>query len=118
MFNTHFPLVGHARAKAATLFVQKIYKLAEDEPVILAGDLNCGPNSKPRNILRTVGLVETDESHNYTYHLFGYGLISLDAIMVNHRWIVKGGDVIRKKGESGYPSDHFGVFSNLRLSIN
>ena len=117
VFNTHFPLVGHARIKAATLIAERIAKLDQNDPLIFAGDLNCGPKSVPRNILRSAGLRNTDAKHNSTYHLFGYGLVSLDAIMVGSRWLVQDGRVIRDKAFSGYPSDHFGVLVKLRLNV-
>ena len=118
VFNTHFPLVGHARIKAATLIAERISEIDQDEPVIFAGDLNCAPKSGPRTILNSAGLRNTDAKHNSTYHLFGFGLVSLDAIMVGSHWLVQDGRVVRDKASSGYPSDHFGLLANLRLAVN
>lgn len=117
VFNTHFPLVGHARIKAATLIAELIPEIDQSEAVIFAGDLNCGPKSKPRNILNSVGLRNTDVKHDSTYHIFGYGLLSLDAIMIGSRWLVQDGRVVRDKASSGYPSDHFGVYAKLRFIL-
>ena len=117
VFNTHFPLVAHARIKAASLIAERIFEVDRNEPIIFAGDLNCGPKSRPRNILHSVGLRHTDAKHSSTYHIFGYGLRCLDAIMVGSRWLVQRGSVVRDRASSGYPSDHFGVLAELRLVV-
>ena len=117
VFNTHFPLVAQARIKAATLIAARLSEIDQNEPVIFAGDLNCGPKSRPRDVLNSVGLRNIDAKHNPTYHLFGYGLMSLDAIMVGRQWLVQDSRVLRDKTSSGYPSDHFGVLAQLRLTI-
>ena len=117
VFNTHFPLTANARKKAAILLAEIISEL-DDEPVILAGDLNCRPESTPRNILSEIGLKDTGTKGTHTFHFLGFGLVSLDTIMVDDHWFVESGGVIRNKGPLGYPSDHFGFFTNLRLAVN
>lgn len=54
LFNTHFDHMGAmAREKSATLLLDRIALwTSEEECVILAGDLNCEPASKPIALLR------------------------------------------------------------------
>lgn len=48
-FNTHFDHIGKvARANSASLIIDKIKSLADDEsPIILSGDFNATPDSQP-----------------------------------------------------------------------
>lgn len=54
VFNTHFDHMGeNARENSADLILDKIKKLNSDNlPLVLMGDLNCTPDSKPIKILR------------------------------------------------------------------
>ena len=117
VFNTHFPLNGHARKKSARLIAERISVSNPNEPIVFAGDLNCGPRSRPRIILSSAGLNNTDPNNNATFHFFGFGLVNLDAIMVGSRWLVKDIRIARDKAPSGYPSDHFGVIAKLGLKL-
>jgi endonuclease/exonuclease/phosphatase family metal-dependent hydrolase len=51
-FNTHLDHMGrNARSQSALLLLQKIHEIANEEPVVVTGDFNCGENSMPYQIL-------------------------------------------------------------------
>ena len=52
VFNTHFDHMGEqARLNSAQLLSDSVRYIAMLKPVIIMGDLNCGPDSDPLNIL-------------------------------------------------------------------
>lgn len=117
VFNTHFPLRNAARERSAELLVTRIrQEQMQGEPVIVAGDLNSGPNSDPREILERAGLRSTEIAGRFTFHWRGIGLASLDAVLVSQGWRVERGDIIKTKGGRIYPSDHYGVRVTLRMT--
>ena len=115
VYNTHFPLTGNARRKAAVLIAEHI---AADphEPVILAGDLNSGPGSIPWKTFNLIGLQNVNTAGDPTYHFRGFGIRCLDAIMIGNEGIVRDYEVIREKGKYGYPSDHFGIRTTVAFN--
>lgn len=116
VFNTHFPLRGYARERSAEVLVTRIeQEKLPHEPVLLAGDLNCGPGSDPRKILAHAGLKSTEFAGRFTFHWRGIGLASLDAILVSSGWRIVCGGIIKEKGGQIYPSDHYGVRVELQM---
>lgn len=62
-FNTHLDHMGrNARSQSALLLLQKIHEIAQNEPVVVTGDFNCGENSLPYRIL--TGKVQFSDDHD------------------------------------------------------
>lgn len=61
LFNTHFDhQSSEAREKSAQLMLQQIAQVAESHPVVMTGDLNCRPDSKPIAVLTAKPASEGD----------------------------------------------------------
>lgn len=78
-FNTHFDHMGQiARIKSAELIVEKAHQIAENLPVILCGDFNGSPDSKPiQSILEsgwlknTYSIANRKSGPSWSFHDFG-----------------------------------------------
>jgi hypothetical protein len=64
-------------------------------------------------VLEGCGFVNAEVSGAMTYHLRGKGIRCLDHILIDAHWSVNGGGLVKEKGGSVYPSDHFGLWAEV-----
>lgn len=129
VFNTHFDHIGEtARAESARLILETIDKVAAGKPVILTGDFNVTPQSKPYNVLTNdrSGLRDAFHASNlphvgplFTFEGFevkgGDEGRRIDYIFVNEHIQVLKHAVLPSFRGGFYGSDHLPVFAKLRL---
>lgn len=129
VFNTHFDHIGDtARVKSAQLILDRISEVAAGKPVILTGDFNATPDSKPYSIL-TSGDQKLRDAYSvsqvpnvgplFTYE--GFSVQSkkqqrrIDYIFVNNQVRVKKHAIISSFKDARYPSDHLPVIAEMIL---
>lgn len=129
VFNTHFDHIGDtARVKSAQLILDRISEVAADKAVILTGDFNATPDSKPYSIL-TSGDQKLRDAYTvsqvpnvgplFTYE--GFSVQSkkqkrrIDYIFVNNKVQVKKHAIISSFKDARYPSDHLPVIAEMVL---
>jgi endonuclease/exonuclease/phosphatase family metal-dependent hydrolase len=133
VFNTHFDHRGAvAREESARLLLSEIRRIAGDRPVILTGDLNCGPASVPIAVLtgpneKTVPLLAdammiSDMPHHGSVPTFcGFnvrdGVVGgrIDYIFVTHHFSVRSHATLTDFAGDHFPSDHFPVLSDVQF---
>jgi endonuclease/exonuclease/phosphatase family metal-dependent hydrolase len=124
VFNTHFDHMGQlARENSARLIVAKMKELnTKNLPVILAGDFNSTPDSKPYQVMAAE---YTDA--RFISEIPAYGPLAtfngfridqepterIDYIFINGKTRVKRYAVLTNSQGQRYPSDHFPVFTEL-----
>ncbi|HOX07269.1 MAG TPA: endonuclease/exonuclease/phosphatase family protein [Planctomycetota bacterium] len=118
VFNVHLPLLEEARKKAAGLVAERVKGSPEGDALIVAGDLNSGPESPAWAALEAIGLVNAEAAAGRkpgtaTFHRNGIPLVCLDAIFAAKSWTAKEHRVIGGLLQKAYPSDHFGVAAVL-----
>ena len=131
-FNTHFDHIAEtARRQSARLLLQKIKMLTGDSHVIVAGDFNAEPDSKPYEILtgnaaQTSGatLKDTKSLSIYPHHgpartftAFRFSALKETVPPIDHIFIT-GGMVINHGTLSDtfdglFPSDHMPVLAEI-----
>jgi len=126
VFNTHFDHVGEvARQKSAALILKKINTLnTKNYPVLLMGDFNLEPDSKPIQTITSI----LDDSKNIAKLAFGpEGTFNgfnfdktvkrrIDYIFVSKSSIlVKKYAVLSDNWDLKYPSDHLPVFITFQF---
>ncbi|MFW5689227.1 MAG: endonuclease/exonuclease/phosphatase family protein, partial [Spirochaetota bacterium] len=92
-------------------------EVADDEAVVVVGDFNLPEGSRILDPLREAGLSHALPPTSGSYHFFSGITLwpRIDHVLVNDRLEPLGGGLIRDRAEAGFPSDHFPVFSRLRL---
>jgi endonuclease/exonuclease/phosphatase family metal-dependent hydrolase len=120
VFCVHFPLNGDARDRSVKLLLERIAAVPPGEPVMLAGDFNCGPGSGPWQALLDAGLRHAESASgaakaSLTWHLFGIPARCLDGIFVSKAWLVQDHKLLKDRVDGTYPSDHFGLSSDVVL---
>jgi endonuclease/exonuclease/phosphatase family metal-dependent hydrolase len=123
-YNTHLPYRGEdepARTRAATLIHERLRQLPADEPVILVGDFNTVPGS-PTHALLTAMLTDAwlaapqHRGPPATFHNFtGKGDLRIDWILFRGLQ-AKSARTITTHHRGRYPSDHFPVVVDFKLS--
>ncbi|MEX2463162.1 MAG: endonuclease/exonuclease/phosphatase family protein [Balneolaceae bacterium] len=130
VFNTHYDHIGvEARKQSSILIRQKIVELAEDDPVVLMGDLNTTENEAPYEILTQPpqGLVQLElfdgfyhseyEHHGPTSTWNGFSSITpdrrIDYIFVDSKFSVVQHAILADIRDGHYPSDHLPVVADL-----
>lgn len=124
VFNTHFDHMGQlARENSARLIVEKMKELnTKNLPVILAGDFNSTPDSKPYQVMAAA---YTDA--RMLSEVPAYGPLAtfngfrfdqepterIDYIFIGEKTRVKRYAVLTNSQGQRYPSDHFPVFTEL-----
>lgn len=126
VFNTHFDHVGdEARINSARLIMQKIDSLnTKDDPVILMGDFNLTPETKPIERIETqffdtrkvsaqapYGPVGTYNGFNFNSELKN----RIDYVFVKGKVNVQKYGVLTDSYENRYPSDHLPVLVEIEF---
>ncbi|MDT0683636.1 endonuclease/exonuclease/phosphatase family protein [Roseicyclus sp. F158] len=117
--NVHFEYrSGSNRTRSARLVAERMApRIAAGEPVILMGDLNAMEWMRTAGILREAGLVFAGV-RGATYHLNrGLNLFgAIDHIAATDGVSLAGGpEVLRRRYDGIWPSDHYPVFADLVL---
>lgn len=130
-FNAHWDHRGaEARRESARLLLQKIGTIADAMPVIVTGDLNCGPHSRPYQMLTEsdpqsgAGPLKDAHQRDDDEHppgtCGGFYVTDphdrrIDYIFVHPDIDVKRYEIVRTSREGRYPSDHWPVVADLLL---
>ena len=125
VFNTQFDHVGEeARLKSAQLLSDSVRHIAHQNPVIIMGDLNCGPESDPLNILSKhfsdarILAVKKDSLSATTFVGFPADLSRgdiIDHIFLSQHFGVDEYEIISDNAGGFFPSDHLPVRASLKL---
>ena len=125
VFNTHLDHISqHAREKSIQLILNTIRLMAPGSPVILMGDFNVEENNNVYKSIIDSGLKDTyreikaaSGSADLTYHGWQNetGLTRIDYVFVSSDFQVKNTQVIKKKENGIFPSDHFPVVTHIVL---
>ena len=126
VFNTHFDHVGEvARQKSATLILERISTLnTKNYPVLLMGDFNLEPDSKPIQIITST----LDDSKNIAKLAFGpegtFNGFNFDKTVkrrIDYIFVTKSSILVKKYAvlsdnwDLKYPSDHLPVFITFQF---
>lgn len=125
VFNTHLDHVGsEARLKSAELLKERIQKIAEGKPVILAGDMNTTPATAPITVLKSFMVDSKDvsmaapEGPEGTYNAMDYNRPlnrRIDYVFTNNLFRVLAYKVLKEAKDTIYPSDHLPVLARVEL---
>lgn len=126
VFNTHFDHAGETARLESARLIRRMVEVHGGEPVILTGDFNCTPGSRPFDVLTedrgnltelrdTLAVVEGEDSG--TYHGFTGRPTGgrIDWILCNRRFVVLEAGIVRQSAHGRYPSDHFPVTATVEL---
>lgn len=130
VFNTHFDHVGDtARTKSAELIVNKTEEVADGLPIIVTGDFNVTPDSKPYGILtseqsslRDAFEVSIQPHMGPLFTFEGFEVQSgndkrrIDYIFVNDEVQVLKHAILSNFRDNRYPSDHLPVIAEITFS--
>ncbi len=120
--NTHLDHIGQtAMQKGAELIAKRAAEIAGDLPVILTGDFNITPDSAPCKAVKDGGFKDCRDvakrtDMNNTFHNFvsgTEGFSTIDYIFVKGDIAVKRFNVLKKKIDRHFPSDHFPVTAEI-----
>ncbi|WP_026896851.1 endonuclease/exonuclease/phosphatase family protein [Daejeonella oryzae] len=125
VFNTHYDHMGLiARDKSSELLKEKIKLIAGNSPVILSGDLNTQPETRPISTLKTFlsDAKDISKAKPYgpegTFSAFNFNAElkeRIDYIFVNDQIDVMKFAVLSDSKNQRYPSDHLPVMVRLRI---
>lgn len=128
VFNTHFDHIGEeAREKSAELIVRKINEInAKNNAVVLMGDFNSEPESKPISIISNAMedtkavSIEVPFGPKGTFNAFKYNAFDLkriDYVFVSKstKIQVEKYGVLNNSKDLKFPSDHFPVYVELSI---
>jgi len=127
VFNTHFDHVGEeARLKSARLLSDSIQHIAGQNAVIITGDLNCGPDSDPLNILsdqftNSRHMINPESGPQTTFIGFPADLSKnaiIDHIFISSHFDVNEYEIIDENANWFFPSDHLPVRVRLSYKIH
>jgi endonuclease/exonuclease/phosphatase family metal-dependent hydrolase len=124
VMNTHWDHQSQPAREASGKFMAK--RAAEfdpDEPLILMGDFNVGPDGPAREPLTKAGLRDSfvdlypEQANKGTFHAFTGKATSdkIDAILVSKQWKVTAAEIIHKEQNGVFLSDHDPVTAELVL---
>ncbi len=118
VYNTHLYLTESPRRKAAELILAHIAACDPADAVVLAGDFNASPSAPSRRLFGTAGLADSavragGRAGKATFQLYGIGLWCIDGILVDRHWHAQKHLVVKVKPNNVFPSDHFGLLSDL-----
>jgi endonuclease/exonuclease/phosphatase family metal-dependent hydrolase len=124
VMNTHWDHESQpSRIESGKLIAKRIAEFDPNEPLILMGDFNIGPEGPAREPFTKIGLrdsfvdIHPDKANEGTFHAFTGKTISdkIDAILVSKQWEVKNAEIIRKEQNGVFLSDHDPVTARLML---
>jgi endonuclease/exonuclease/phosphatase family metal-dependent hydrolase len=120
LYNSHLPLTEGGRRRAADILLGRIAAGEPSDVVVVTADFNAAPSALSRHRFAEAGLVEStllagERPGLKTLHFYGIPLSSIDGILVG-----PGGKVARHlrldlKPGNVFPSDHFGLLTDLFL---
>ena len=137
--NTHYedgPWGEESRVNATHLIVNRIAQLAPEQPVVVTGDFNCNPWSKPYQVFQDHGFKDSyreagnaDTATSSTLHVYkGEEYFALDfgdelfwrvdwiLTLDGNRKVQTTSSTIVKDGlPPTYPSDHYPIISEIRI---
>jgi endonuclease/exonuclease/phosphatase family metal-dependent hydrolase len=119
-YNTHLYLTESPRRTAAKHILAHIAAGDPKDAILLTADFNASPSAPSRRLFTEAGLMDSAQragkaSGKPTFQLYGIGLWSIDAILVDERWEVQEHRILKVKPNNVFPSDHFGVLADVRL---
>jgi endonuclease/exonuclease/phosphatase family metal-dependent hydrolase len=120
IYNIHLYLTESARLRSVRLIGDRIAEGDPKDAILVAGDFNTTPDSPSRRAFEDLGLIPSaqltgDSPRTSTYQFYGIRLRNLDEILVNRGWRVISRRVLDMKPGNTFPSDHFGVMTDLIL---
>lgn len=127
--NTHFDHRSvEAREKSAALIVEKIQEFDPELPILLTGDFNARPDTKPYQLLTTEGpfvdLWKTAETRvneelgtfNGFHDPTGGGAENrIDWILSKGNVVTKTIEIVKYQKNGQFPSDHYPVIADVTL---
>jgi endonuclease/exonuclease/phosphatase family metal-dependent hydrolase len=121
VYNTHLPLTEAPRRTAAQVILDQIAAGDRADAILVTADFNSTPASPSRQLFRQAGLVDSAElagqaAGQATLQLYGIGVRSIDAILLDARWRVQQHRVLKVKPQNVFPSDHFGLLADVALA--
>jgi len=142
LLNTQFDDESEdSRVRSAELIVARLDRLQADRgdiPVVVTGDFNCTPGTRPYRVFIEDGFVDTflaakneDDGDAYTFHAFKGARFTpadtdkptgrIDWILIRDdagRVMVRSHEILRDGDEAAgiYPSDHYPVLARLDLT--
>lgn len=126
VFNAHLDHIGvNARNNGCKLIKQYMDSLAHNQPVLLTGDFNAGPDDASVATIKSTlndsrDVIQGEEKDLYTFCTFdvnGNHSVRIDYIFSSKQLNTKSYEILRsKRDESHYLSDHFAVMASFRLN--
>ena len=137
--NTHYedgPWGEQSRVNSSRLIITQIAQLASNQPVVITGDFNCNPWSKPYQIFHENGFIDTyreagnadsvnsSSLHDYrgeAYFALDYGseiFWRVDWILTRaggHKVQTISSTIVRDATPPTYPSDHYPIVSEIQI---
>lgn len=123
-FNMHFDHEGVvAQRESAHLILKKIKEIAKNAPVIIMGDLNMTPDNPAialiaRKMHNTRQIATEELKHKGTFNAFKINEPlrgAIDYIFIKGKIKATHFDIIDKKIDGLYPSDHLPVVATLKM---
>lgn len=126
VYNTHFDhRSAPSRVQSAKLIIDKIKTRKHQEyPFVLTGDFNAIPSSLEMNYFSSNNILDSDRFVDHkdpnrgtaTGFRFGQYKYKIDYIFISAKqWNVLKSEIIRYSENKHYPSDHFPVYTELKL---
>ncbi len=129
IINTHFDHVGRqARLESAKLIRQYAERFADDYPLIVTGDFNCGESSAPyqqlvhnaaddavplNDVFRSVHPTREDDEGTFNGFAGRRDGSRIDWILATPSWRPVSAEIVTTHQQDRYPSDHFPVVAVL-----
>jgi endonuclease/exonuclease/phosphatase family metal-dependent hydrolase len=124
VFNTHFDHIGKkARKESAKLILSKMNEVANDKPIVLAGDFNSEPCSKAYKTIAKNKIIPFTDSYSkqkdnctFTGFKVNGGICKrIDFIFFNNYFEKITYLIITDNNGTYYPSDHLPVLTLLKF---
>jgi endonuclease/exonuclease/phosphatase family metal-dependent hydrolase len=124
LFNLHLDHESQpSRERSVQLILARVDRLAAGLPVLLTGDFNAGEDNPAVAAVRAAGFVDTyravdpDPSGDGTFGGFAGDSsgAKIDFVFARGPWRVRTADILRRRGGTRDPSDHFPVTARLVL---
>lgn len=118
VYDVHSYLTEKARVSAARVVLDHVAAGDPADAIILAGDFNAPPGAPSRRLFTAAGLTESAGLAGCpacppTYQWYGLRVRCLDGILISSGWQVRHHRVLDLKPGNTFPSDHFGILTDL-----